>query len=334
MGDISKLALVIGGKAEGDDGSKLTGLSGFDTAKAGDLTFAADDQKLAIAEKSGASCILVTMTARKSTKPVIRVKNPKLAFLKVYNMFNKRPTRKGEVHSSAIVSPEARLGRDAWIGPNVVIEENVVIGNNVIIEANTTVQRNSSIGDGCHIHPNVTLYPNTQLRKNVILHSGVVIGADGFGYVREDDKIYKFPQLGRVIIEDDVEIGANTTIDRGALGDTVIGTGSKIDNLCQIAHNVKVGRNMLMAAQSGVSGSVTIKDNVMLGGQVGIADNTTIGNNVILAAQSGVMGTIEDNSVLWGTPPHPIMFTKRQAAATAWLTRNFVRISKLLKEQG
>jgi UDP-3-O-[3-hydroxymyristoyl] glucosamine N-acyltransferase len=165
----------------------------------------------------------------------------------------------------------------------------------------------------------------------VVLHSGVVLGADGFGYVKERGKIYKFPQLGRVIVEDDVEIGTNTTVDRGSLSDTVIGAGTKIDNLCQIAHNVKIGKNVLVAAQTGISGSTVIKDNVTMGGQVGIADNLTIGANVTIGAQSGIIGNIADNAILWGTPARSVAQTKRQMAVLAWMTKNFKLLSKLVK---
>ena len=329
--EITKLAALVGGTAEGDDGSSITGLSGFDSAKPGDLTFALDDEKLALAEKSNASCILTPTTARKSTKPLIRVKNPKLSFLMIYNAFNKRPAPKGEIDPSARIAPTARLGKDVWIGPHVTIEENVAIGNGTVIEASSVIKKNSSIGNGCHIYPNVTLYNNTVLKNGVVLHAGVVLGADGFGYVREGSQIYKFPQLGRVIIEDDVEIGANTTIDRGSLSDTVISAGSKIDNLCQIAHNVKIGRNMLMAAQCGISGSATIGENVMMGGQVGVADNTVIGKNVIIGAQSGILGRIHDGEVIWGTPARSMAHVKRQMAVLSWLTKNFRLISKALK---
>jgi UDP-3-O-[3-hydroxymyristoyl] glucosamine N-acyltransferase len=170
-----------------------------------------------------------------------------------------------------------------------------------------------------------------KLGKNVVLHSGAVIGSDGFGYVKDKDKIYKFPQLGKVVIEDDVEIGANTTIDRGSLSDTVIGRGSKIDNLCQIAHNVRVGRNVLMAAQCGVSGSTVIGNNVMIGGKVGITDNAVIGDDVVIGAGSAVIGSLEKGDKVWGVPARPIAQTKRQMAVLSWLTKNFSVISKKLK---
>ncbi len=320
---IKELALLVEGIVEGDGDIEIDGLSGIETAKTGDLTFAIDEDRLASAEKSGTSCIVTGISMRRSTKPLIRVKNPKFSFLMLYNALYAQEARGAFTHPAAVIAKSARLGKNVWIGPCVSIEDGVSIGEGAIIESNSVIKKNCEIGAFCRIYPNVTLYENTKLGNNVILHSGAVAGADGFGYVTEAGRIYKFPQLGRVIIEDDVEIGANTTIDRGSLGDTVIGAGSKIDNMCQIAHNVKIGKNVLIAAQSGVSGSSVIKDNVIMGGQVGIADNLTVGKNVTIGAQSGVIGDIKNNEILWGTPARPIAQTKRQLAVLSWLTKNF-----------
>ncbi|MFA6142664.1 MAG: UDP-3-O-(3-hydroxymyristoyl)glucosamine N-acyltransferase [Candidatus Omnitrophota bacterium] len=326
-----ELAKLIEGTVEGNNDTDIWGLSGVETAKSGDLTFATGEERLASAEKSNASCILTNKTVRKSTKPIIRVKNPKLSFLIVYNMFNVPKGRESFIHPMAAVSDEARLGKNVWIGPGVTVEEGVTIGDHVIIESSSTIGKNCKIGSFCRIYPNVTLYENTRLQKNVILHSGVVIGSDGFGYVKEKGKIYKFPQLGKVIIEDDVEIGANTTIDRGSLSDTVIGAGTKIDNLCQIAHNVKIGKNMLMAAQCGISGSTTLGNDVTMGGQAGVADNISIGNNVTIGAKSAVIGNLKDGEVVWGIPARPIAQTKRQMAVLSWITKNFKSIREKIR---
>ena len=262
---------------------------------------------------------------------LFRSKNPKLSFLIIYNKFHTQENKNAFVHPTAAVSASARLGNNVWIGAGVVVEDGVTIGDHVIIESNSVVKKNSEIGSFCHIYPNVTLYENTKLRKNVILHAGAVIGSDGFGYVKDGGKIYKFPQLGAVIIEDNVEIGANTTIDRGSLSDTAIGAGTKIDNICQIAHNVRIGKNVLMAAQCGISGSTVIGNDVTMGGQVGVVDNITIGDNVTIGAKSAVIGNIEKNSVVWGIPARPIAQTKRQMAVLAWLTKNFKTLSRILK---
>jgi len=325
---IQELAQLIEGTVEGNNSTDVWGLSGAETAKAGDLTFAVDEERLTSAEHSNASCVLTGIAVRKSTKPIIRVKNPKLSFLIIYNMFNAPKGREAFVHPSATVSDKARLGKNVWIGSGVRVEEGVVIGDDVIMESNSVIKKNCEVGSFCHIYPNVTLYENTKLRKNVILHSGVVVGSDGFGYVKDKGKIYKFPQLGKVVIEDDVEIGSNTTIDRGSLSDTVIGAGTKIDNLCQIAHNVKIGKNVLMAAQCGISGSTCIGNDVTMGGQAGIVDNVTIGDNVIIGAKSAVIGNVENGAVIWGIPARPIVQTKRQMAVLSWLTKNFKSIKR------
>jgi len=328
---IKELAILVKGVAEGDDDINITGLSGIESARLGDLTFAVDEAHLKSAENSDVSCVLTDGSLRKSTKPLIRVKNPKLSFLIIYNKLHAQESKNAFVHSTAVVSTSARLGNNVWIGPGVVVEDGVDIGDHVIIEGNAVIKKNSKIASFCHIYPNATLYENTKLGTNVILHAGTVIGSDGFGYVKDGGKIYKFPQLGSVVIEDNVEIGANTTVDRGSLSDTVIGAGTKIDNICQIAHNVKIGKNVLIAAQCGISGSTIIGNDVTMGGQVGIVDNITIGDNVTIGAKSAVISSIKENSVVWGIPARPIAQTKRQMAVTSWLTKNFKTLSKILK---
>jgi len=320
--NIRELAKLIEGQVEGSGDIDINGLSGIEKAKSGDLTFAIDEDRLAGAEKSKASCILTNRTIRKSSKALIRVTNPKLSFLIIYNTFNAPKDRESFIHPLATVSDSVTMGKNVWIGPNVSIEEGVKIGDHVIIESSSSIKKNCEIGSFCRIYPNVTLYDNTKLQKNVTLHSGAVIGSDGFGYVKDKGKIYKFPQLGKVIIEDDVEIGANTTIDRGSLSDTVIGSGTKIDNLCQIAHNVKIGKNGLIAAMCGISGGTIIGDNVTIGGQAGIADNLTIGDDVTIGAASVVIGSIRKGSVIWGYPARAIVQTKRQMAILSRLTKN------------
>lgn len=329
--EIKKLAVLLGGTVDSKNDVDITGLSGIESAKLGDLTFATDDDKLTEAENGNASCVLTYNSARRSSKPLIRVVNPKLSFLVVYNAMHAKEERQAFVHSQSHVAESAKIGKDVWVGPHVSIEDDVVVGDHTVIEANSVIKRNSEIGAFCRIYPNVTLYENTKLGRNVTLHSGAVIGSDGFGYVKDKGKIYKFPQLGRVIIEDDVDIGSNTTIDRGSLSDTVIGAGTKIDNLCQIAHNVKIGKNVLMAALCGISGSSTIGDNVMMGGQAGVADNVKVGNNVTIGAKSAVIGNIPGNQVVWGIPARPIRDTKRQMAVLSWLTKHFGALSKILK---
>jgi UDP-3-O-[3-hydroxymyristoyl] glucosamine N-acyltransferase len=330
---VDELARLAGGVFEGNGDIEIIGLSGIESAKAGDLTFATDECNLSNAERSNVSCVLADKNVRRSTKCLIRVANPKLSFLKIYNILNVDKHRGAFVHPTAVVAPSARLGKNVWVGPHVSIEEGVGIGDCVTIESGSVVMKNCRIASSCRIYPNVTLYADTVLGNNVVLHSGAVIGSDGFGYVKDNGKIYKFPQKGKVIIGDNVEIGANTTIDRGSMNDTVIGAGTKIDNQCQIAHNVKIGKNVLIAAHTGISGSTVLGDDVTVAGKVGIADNLTIGSNVIIGGGSSVIGPIKDGEVVWGFPARPIRETKRQMAVLSWLTKHFGALTKLLREE-
>lgn len=328
---VKEIAKLIEGVVEGDGNIEITGLSGIETAKPGDMVFAMDEEKLSIAEKSDASCLLTGKNMRKSTKASIKVDNPKLSFILIYNKLQIVEIQNAFIHPTALVSNSARLGKHIYIGPHVSIEDGVDISDHVIIETNSVIRKNCKIGMHCHIHPNVTVYENSVIGNNIIIHSGVVIGADGFGYIKSHGNIYKFPQLGRVIIHDNVEIGANTTIDKGSLGETVIGQNTKIDNLCQIAHNVKIGKNVIIAGQSGIAGSSVVEDDVLMGGQVGIADNVKVGKNVTIGGQSGIMSNVPDGITIWGYPAKPVAQAKRQLAVLAWLTKNFKILAKNLK---
>lgn len=330
---IKELALLIEGTIEGDDNVDIINLNGIETARHGDLTFATDEDKLGLAEDSQSICVLTTKTVRKSTKTLIRVNNPKLAFLIAYNAFHKKTSRESFIHPTAFIADSVVLGKGVRVEAHAVIEDNVLIGNHTTIESGAVIKKNCKLGEHCHIHPQVVLYENSILKDYVVLHAGVIVGADGFGYVRDRAAIYKFPQLGTVVIEDAVEIGANTTIDRGSLGCTVIGAGSKIDNLCHIAHNVKIGKNVIMAAQCGIAGSTVIGDNVTMSGQVAVIDNVTIGQNVRIGGQSGVIGNIEDNAVIWGSPARGLKQIKKQLAVLSWLTKNFAFLSKMIKKK-
>ncbi|MFH1996027.1 MAG: UDP-3-O-(3-hydroxymyristoyl)glucosamine N-acyltransferase [Candidatus Omnitrophota bacterium] len=329
---IDIIAKLIEGTVEGDGAVKISGLSGVESAKPGDLTFATDEKKLDIAEASGASCVLTGFDVRKSSaKTLVRVKNPKLGFLMLFNKFNPPESRPAFIHPAAVIEPSVKMGNKVWVGPCVVIDRDVTIGDHVIIEANSVVKKGCTIGNRCRIHPNVTLYEKTVLKENVILHSGVVVGSDGFGYVKERGTVYKFPQLGNVVIEKNVEIGSNTTIDRGAMGSTVIGEGSKIDNLCQIAHNVRIGKNALIAALCGIAGSTVIKDDFIMGGQAGVGDNLKIGGKVTLSAQGGIIGDVGDNAVMGGFPARPASQAMRQFAAISWLAKNIKKVRALVR---
>lgn len=330
---IKELAILIEGIIEGDDNVDITDLSGIESARLGDLTFATNEDNLRQAEISQTACVLTTKTSRSSSKPLIRVNNPKLAFLIAYKSFHKKDPAAPFVHPSAGIADSVILGKGVRIGAHVSIEENVVIGDDTTIESGCAIKKNCKIGEHCHLHSNVVLYENTILENKIVLHSGVIAGSDGFGYLRDRGEIYKFPQLGTVVIEDNVEIGANTTIDRGSLGCTIIGAGTKIDNLCHIAHNVKIGKNVIMAAQCGIAGSTVIGDNVTMSGQVAVIDNITIGQNVSIGGQSGIIGDIKENAAIWGTPARSVDQVKKQMAVLSWLSRNFNSLSKMIKEK-
>jgi UDP-3-O-[3-hydroxymyristoyl] glucosamine N-acyltransferase len=330
---IKELALLIEGTIEGDDNVDITDLSGIESARQGDLTFATDEDKLRLAEGSSTTCVLTTKTSRKSTKTLIRVNNPKLAFLIAYNAFHAAASADPFIHPTVAILDSVTLGKNVRIGSHVSIEENVVIGDHTTIESGAVIKKNCKLGEHCQIHPNVVLHENVILKNKVVLHSGVIVGSDGFGYVRDRDKIYKFPQLGTVVIEDSVEIGANCTIDRGSLGCTMIGEGTKIDNLCHIAHNVKIGKNVIMAAQCGIAGSSVIGDNVTMSGHVAVIDNVTIGQNVNVGGQSAIIGNIEDNASIWGSPARGVRQTKKQMAVLSWITKNFAVLSTMIKEK-
>lgn len=330
---IKELALLIEGTIEGDDNVDITDLNGIESARQGDLTFATDEDKLRLAEDGSSACVLTTKTSRKSTKTLIRVNNPKLAFLIAYNAFHEKVSGESFIHPSAAIADSVRLGKNVRIDAHVTIEDGVVIGDHTTIESGVVIKKNCKLGEQCRIHPNVVLHESIILKNKVVLHSGVIVGSDGFGYVRDRGKIYKFPQLGTVVIEDDVEIGANTTIDRGSLGCTVIGAGTKIDNLCHIAHNVKIGKHVIMAAQCGIAGSTVIGDNVTMSGQVAVIDNITIGQNASIGGQSGIIGDIKENTAVWGSPARRVGQVKKQMAVLAWLTKHYTVLSKMIKDK-
>jgi UDP-3-O-[3-hydroxymyristoyl] glucosamine N-acyltransferase len=330
---ISDLATLVNGIMESAGDIDIAGLSGIGKAKRTDLTFALDEARLGIAEKSQTACVLTTTTVRKSSKPLIRVQNPKLAFLICYHALYPTQAQAASIHPSAVIAPGVKFGSQVRIGPHVSIEEHVTIGDNVTIESGCVVKKHCTIGTFCHLYPRVVLYENTVLKECVILHAGVVVGSDGFGYVKDHGTIYKFPQLGKVVIEENAEIGANTSIDRGSLEDTVIGANAKIDNLCHIAHNVKIGRNVLMAAQCGIAGGTVIGHGVTMSGQIAVTDNVIIGDNAVIGGKSCVIGHIDANAVVWGFPARPLEQVKKQMAVLSWLTKNFSAVLNVVKDR-
>ncbi|MGD2279355.1 MAG: UDP-3-O-(3-hydroxymyristoyl)glucosamine N-acyltransferase [Candidatus Omnitrophota bacterium] len=300
---VNEIAKLVEGVVDGDGDISIRGMAPVALAKEGDLTFALNEEELKKAEGSAASCVLTTSDTPPLSKTLLRVKDPKLSVTILYNaLLELKSPEKGAIHPSAIISESAKLGKNVSVGPNAVIGDNSRIGDNSIIGANCTIGKNITIANRSRLYSNVTVYDQSAIGSNVTIHSGSVIGADGFGYIPKEGKIYKVPQMGIVIIEDNVEIGANACIDRGTFANTVIGKGSKIDNLVQIAHNVKLGRNVIIAGLSGIAGSATVGDNTMMGGNVGVADHVNVGKNVKMAAKTGVHGHVKDNEVIAGYP--------------------------------
>lgn len=264
------------------------------------LVLVANPRRLADAEASVAGALLVESTAPAVHKPALRAGNVRAAFARVLGAFAP-PRRAGEgIHPTAIVAPDAQMGRDVTLGPLVVVEAGAAIGDRSALLAGVTVGARVRIGADCLLHPNVTVYPDTIIDDRVIIHGGAVIGSDGFGYAAEDGVHLKIPHLGRVVIEDDVEIGANVTVDRATLGETRIGRGTKIDNLVQVGHNVTIGEGAILVAQVGISGSVTIGAGVLLAGQAGVADHVSIGEGARILGAAGVSKDIPAGATVSG----------------------------------
>lgn len=329
-----KIAELIGGVVIGDPGVVLTGFAPAGTAKPGDLTFAENETYFGRAENSAAAAVMVDGAFTSSTKVLIRVPNARIGFAKVLPLFFPEPAITPGIHPSAAIAFSAVIDPGAYIGPHCIIGENVRIGPGAILQGGDYIGADCHIGAGTQLFPNVTLYPKTQIGDRVRIHAGVVIGSDGFGYVVDDGVHRKIPQIGNVIIHDDVEIGANVTVDRGALGPTVIGKGTKIDNLVQIAHNVVIGEHCLIVAQAGIAGSTKLGNYVTLAGQVGLAGHLKIGTKVTVTAQSGVMHDIPDGQVWFGTPAQPDRKMKRQLLSQKQLPELLRRVAELERHLG
>lgn len=304
---LSAIAEHVDGRLEGDGTCLIKGFSSILDAKEGEITILLQPSYRRHLVSSRASAVLVPQDlqlqeSEAGRKAILRVKNPAQAYVRLAQLFEKRKKKGGGVSSLAFVGPDAEIAESASIGPFAHIGSGSTIAPGVTIHPYAYIGDNVTIGDDSVLYPHVTVYDNTTIGKRVVIHGGSVIGSDGFGYLWDGEKHAKIPQIGSVELEDDVEIGANTTIDRASLGKTVIGRGSKIDNLVQIAHNVSVGEHSIIVAQVGVAGSTTIGRNVILAGQVGVKDHVKIGNNVRAAGQTGITKDVPDNAVIGGTP--------------------------------
>lgn len=300
------IAALVGGQLQGDPSVALDFVASLKNAGPRDLTYA-DDKFHAEAAASKAGCIIVA-SGTFPGQTTIATRNPKLAFARAAQALLAITDTPHAIHPTAVIAPGVSIGQNVKVGPGAVIEAGVTIGNHSVIEAGSYIGTHSTIGEHCMFYPRVVLYSNVTVGHRVIIHSGAVIGADGFGFVRDGAAYVKFPQAGRVIIEDDVEIGANTCIDRGSLETTTIRRGVKLDNLVQIAHNVEVGENSVIASQTGISGSSTVGPQSIIGGQVGIGEHASLDRGTIIGGQGGVLNgkRVKGGEVLWGTPVKPL----------------------------
>jgi UDP-3-O-[3-hydroxymyristoyl] glucosamine N-acyltransferase len=311
---LGEIAERIKGELRGDPEVQIHGVAGIEEARAGDLTFVAHPKYAGFLKTTSASAVIVGMGTRiEGIKiPLIVHPNPYFALVKVLELFYKVKKSYPEmVHPTAVLSEGVKLEKGVHIGANVVLEEGVGIKSQTVILTGSFVGADSVIGENTLIYPNVTIRENVEIGKNVIVHSGTIIGADGFGYVKEGGIHHKIPQVGKVRIEDDVEIGANVTIDRATLGVTQVGKGTKIDNLVQIGHNVEIGENCIIVAQVGIGGSTKIGHDTIIAGQAGLAGHIRIGNRVVIGAQSGVTKNVPDDNTIFGYPAREISKTKK-----------------------
>jgi UDP-3-O-[3-hydroxymyristoyl] glucosamine N-acyltransferase len=328
----AEIAARLGGHVFGDASTFLTGFAPATTAKPGDLTFAENEVYFARAEQSAATAILIDGNFASSQKILIRVPNARIAFAKVLPLFFPEPEFECGIHPSAVIASSAQIDPSAHIGPCCAVGDHVRIGARAVLQGGNHVDADCQLGDDVHLFPGAIIYSGTRIGHRVRIHAGAVIGSDGFGYVLDGGVHLKVPQIGHVIIHDDVEIGANVTIDRGALGPTVIGKGTKVDNLVQIAHNVSTGENCLIVAQTGIAGSTKLGHYVTLAGQVGVAGHLKIGNRATIAAQSGIMRDIGEGEKWFGSPAQPDRQTKRQLLALQQLPELLKRVAELEKK--
>jgi len=328
---LKEIAEIIGGKVLGDPEVEIKGASGIREARSGDITFLADKRIMNYVFSTNATAIIVKEEIKGLSKSMLLVDNPALAFAEVLKVLYKKPYKALGVSERAIIEKDASLGKDITIYPFVYIGSKAVIGDRVSIFPNVYIGEGVRIDEDSIIYPNVTIRENVKIGKRVIIHPGTVIGADGFGYVYDKGKHHKIPQIGSVVIENDVEIGANVTIDRATTGKTVIGRGTKIDNLVQIAHNVKIGKHCIIVAQVGISGSSEIGDETILGGQVGIRDHVKVGKRVMAGGRAAIMHDIPDGQVVSGYPAIPHKTWLRAQSIYARLPEYIKRLQKLEK---
>lgn len=333
---ISEIAEWTGATIEGDESIEIAGLAKIEQAQSGQLSFIANPKYAKYAETTQASALLVDFDFPASSHTLLRIKNPYFAFLQLAKRFYQQaPQIEIGVHESAVVGDGTEIGANAAVGPHVFVGKKCRIGKDAVIFPGVFIGDNCEIGDNCVLYANVSIREQCKVGDNCIIHPGAVIGSDGFGFAFEGGQYHKLPQMGIVVIEDDVEIGANATIDRATLGETRIGAGSKIDNLVQIAHNVQIGRHTAIAAQAGISGSTKVGDYVLIGGQAGFVGHMTVGDKAKIGAQAGVTKSIAEDQFVSGYPARPFRTEMREQASLARLPemlRRFRQLEKRVQE--
>jgi UDP-3-O-[3-hydroxymyristoyl] glucosamine N-acyltransferase len=335
---VRELAEWLGATYEGDGEKELTGVAALETAGATEVAFVGNRKAAAQATGSAAGCLLVPAEwPSPSYRTVIRVAEPRTAFARAMNRFYPTAELKPGVHPTAVVGANVEMGALVYIGPHAIVGDGSRIGVATSIGAGCSVGKRVLLGEGCVLHPNVTVYDNVDIGRGAVLHSGCVIGADGFGYVLENDRWHKFPQVGRVEIGDFVEIGANSCVDRAALGVTSIGEGSKLDNMVHVGHNCRIGRHVVVAAQTGFSGGVVVEDHAVIGGQVGIGDKARVESRAVLGSGCGVLSSkiVRSGETVWGTPARPLkhhLETLANLSRLPELRREVVELKRRLEE--
>jgi UDP-3-O-[3-hydroxymyristoyl] glucosamine N-acyltransferase len=299
---LKEIAKLVSGKVVGNGNVVIKGVAPAEEAGSGDLVFVLDEKYLALAIASRASALITSLEFPLNGKSAILVESPRLAMAEILALFAPKKKIPKGIHKTAVVPRSCKVGKNVSIGPYVVLGENVSIGEQTVLYPHTYIGDNCKVGKNCLIHSHVSLYENTRLGNRAIIHSGTRIGMDGFGFVQHAGGHLKIPQIGSVVIEDNVEIYANVCIAKATIGQTIIQEGTKIDNLCHIAHNCKIGKNCALVSLVGLSGSVTLKDHVYVAGQAGFSGHNTVGENSIILARAGVTKDIAPNSVVSGFP--------------------------------
>jgi UDP-3-O-[3-hydroxymyristoyl] glucosamine N-acyltransferase len=326
---LGQLAEALGATLEGDAGRVVTGVAPLESAGPADVSFLTDGRYRAAAQASRAGAFVAGADVTGLPAPVLRVAAPQQAMIDLLLLFHPAPPLVPGVHPSAVVAADARIDATAAVGPLAVIEAGARIGPSTRVGALSYVGAGVEVSEGCVLGPHVTLLTGVRLGRRVLVHPGAVIGADGFGFAFDGAQHRKIPQTGGVVIEDDVEIGANCAIDRATFGNTIVRRGTKIDNLVQLGHNVEVGEHSILVAQVGVSGSSHLGRGVVLAGQVGVADHVSVGDGALVGAQAGVPSDLEAGGRYLGTPARPILEAKRIFAAESRLPELLQRVRAL-----